>query len=147
MASTKSAIGQRGAKACHCHLWDVSACGQAGPNLGSNLVQAFACVSSILDSFHPKHACVEKAGGRPCPWARRKGPSPDVPCYQWFPRLASLGKAGWTCSKISITCIIVLTLPESQAHNENNSNSHNLKPFSEHKAALSHSQTAFLKPS
>lgn len=48
----------------------------------------------------------------PCPVLGGGGCAPGVPHYQWFPRLASLGKAAWTGSKISITCTIVLTLPD-----------------------------------
>lgn len=123
---------------------------RCGVLLNASVCGCFVCVSAIPrqeEGFLSSQTYLLGEGGRPCPWARREGPSPGVPCYQWFPRLASLGKAGWTHSKISIICIVVLTLPESQAHNENNSNSHNLKPFSEHKAALSHLQTAFLKQS
>lgn len=41
----------------------------------------------------------------------RETSGPGVPCYQPFPRLASLGKALWMSSKISITCIIVFYPP------------------------------------
>ncbi len=155
MASAKSAVGQHWATSSSVSpLRLLIACGQSGSNPGTQVsasVCGCLCVFLLFpdrrkDSFHPKHAFLEKAGG-PCPWARREGPSPDVPCYQWFPRLASLGKAGWTCSKISITCIIVLTLPESKHTMKTTATATISSPSLNTKAALSHSQTAFLKPS
>ncbi|CAM4688953.1 unnamed protein product [Leuciscus chuanchicus] len=74
-------------------LSDVSACGQASPNLGRKVVQAFACVSSIPrqeEGFLSSQTCLHGEGGRaggPAPGPGERGPA--LMCH------AISGSQGW----------------------------------------------------
>lgn len=95
MASAKSAVGQRWATSSSVSpLRLLIACGQSGSNPGTQVsasVCGCLCVFLLFpdrrkDSFHPKHAFLEKAGG-PAPGPGERGPA--LMCH------AISGSQGW----------------------------------------------------